>query len=256
MLAFDNVVEQSQLSVQTLETILAQDIGPLDVLLIDNGSSLIRTWEHFQMVRDLYLDQESDTRVMTVRHSENISPCKLVNRALDYFWKLGHEEVLGVANDVMLPTNMFRLMSGWPRGLVTASETREKNFPRVEVAEAVNECTPAAVALIRKWFYDSLVAQEGHYLDENFFLYASDCDFAVRMAMCGIRGVQLNIPYWHYGSASHLLDPNGQKTRDQADIDRAYFEKKWGFGVSSLEYGKLPGELNFTLHAKARAAKA
>jgi GT2 family glycosyltransferase len=247
MLAFDNVPEQHTLTVQTLESVLAQDIGPLDLLLIDNGSSQIATWEHFQMVRDLYLERDDATRIHIAKHRENISPVKVINRALQYLWNLGHDKVLGVANDVILPENCYRLMDEWPRGLVTGSETREKDFPRVEHAEAVNECTPAAVALIRKWFHDALVARDGYYLDENFFLYASDCDFALRMAACGIRGVQTNLNYWHYGSAHWRLLPEdeGRKQTDRANVDRAYFLKKWGFTVDSLEYGQRPADLQW-----------
>ena len=56
-----------------------------------------------------------------------------------------------------------------------------------------------AVMLTRKWAYDALIAKDGFFLDEGFFMYASDCDMALRMASCGIRGVQLDVPYWHYG---------------------------------------------------------
>jgi hypothetical protein len=247
MLAFDQVREQYELTVQALETILSQDIGPLEVLLIDNGSTVPETFQHFQMVRDLYWSKDEPTRIHVVRNRENISPIKVENRALDYLWQRGHKKVLGVANDVMLPPNAYRLMEEWPRGLVCASQTRERIFPIIEKTEAVNECTPAAVCIIRKWFHDALVAQECHFLDEGFFLYASDCDMAMRMKACGIRGIQLNLPYWHHGSAHWRLlsQEDGQKQTNKADADRAYFERKYGFRVDSPEYGQTPDELQF-----------
>lgn len=253
MFAFDNVPEQTGLTVQTLDTILAQDIGPLDILLVDNGSTQARTWEHFEMVRDLYMDREDETRIHCVRNAVNVSPVKLSNESLLYFWKIGHEKVLGVANDVMLPPNFYRLANEWPRGVVCGSMMQNKNFPILEKASAVAEHTPAAVALIRKWFYDALMAKDGYFLDEGYFLYASDCDMALRMASCGIRGIQLDLQYWHFGSASHRLDPNGQKQRDQADVDRAYFQKKWNFKVDGYEYGALAGDINFKGQAKVAA---
>ena len=72
-------------------------------------------------------------------------------------------------------------------------------------------------------------------------------DLALRLASCGIRGVQLDMQYYHYGSASHRLAPpeSGAAQRTQADADRIYFEKKWGFRVDSLEYGQRPADPNF-----------
>lgn len=255
MLAYDNVMEQHNLTVQALESLLAQDIGSLDILLIDNGSSLPATWEHFQMVRDLYMDREDETRIHCIRNDENYSPVKLSNRALQYFWKIGHDKVLGMANDVRLPKNFYRLANAWPRGIVCASMTSEQNFPEVERANPVNECTPMAVVLLRKWVHDALVAKDGFFFDEGFWLYASDCDFALRIASCGIRGIQLDMQYFHHGSAHwRLLDPEeGRKETNKADGDRAYFVKKWGFPVNDYEYGRLAGDINFKGQAKVAA---
>jgi hypothetical protein len=104
-----------------------------------------------------------------------------------------------------------------------------------------------AVTLVRKWFHDALIARDGMYFDENMANYASDCDLALRMATCGLRGVKLSVPYWHYGSASHKLLPpeEGRKITDQANVDRAYFEKKWGFKCTDLEYGQSAQDINF-----------
>lgn len=243
-LAYNQVKEQHDLTVEALESLLAQDIGQMDVLLIDNGSTYKGTWEHFEMIRAMYLGDGDEYvhHVHAVRNKENASPVKMVNRALNYLWKQGHEKVFAIPNDVIVPSNAYRLMNEWPRGLVCASATEERDFPRVEATEAVNECTPAAVAVIRKWFHDALVAKDGYYLDEEFFHYASDMDFAIRMRACGLCGIQLSLPYFHQCSSSWRMLPHadGKKITDQADLDRVYFEKKWGFGVSSEEYSSAP----------------
>ncbi len=253
MLAYDNVPEQHNLTVQALESLLAQDIGPLDILLIDNGSSVRATWEHFQMVRELYVERGDETRIHCIRNTENCSPVKLSNRALQYFWKMGHDKVLGIANDVILPPNFYRLANEWPRGVVCASMSGDPNFQKFETAHPVNECSPLAVTLLRKWAYDALVSKDGYFFDEGFFLYASDCDFALRIAACGIRAVQLNLQYWHHGSAHWRLLPqaDGRKETEKADADRAYFVSKWNFPVTSYEYGALAADINFQGKAKA-----
>jgi hypothetical protein len=247
LFAYNQVREQYNLTVQTIETILGQDIGNLEILLIDNGSASPETFQYFQMIRDMYWEQDEGTRIHIAHNKQNISPVKVCNRALDYLWNRGHQKVLCVANDVMLTPNTYRLMNQWPRGMVTASQTEQKDIPVIENASAVNECTPMALGLVRKWFHDALVARDGYYLDEGYFHYASDCDMALRMATCGIRGVQLDLQYWHSGSASwRLLSPeDGRKITDMANIDRAYFEKKWGFKCDAYEYGASAQDINF-----------
>jgi hypothetical protein len=67
------------------------------------------------------------------------------------------------------------------------------------------------------------------------------------MAACGIRGVQLNLPYFHHGSASwRQASPYVAKAiTDQADVDRATFERKWGFRVDDERYGECARDINF-----------
>jgi glycosyltransferase involved in cell wall biosynthesis len=247
LFAYDQVREQYNLTVQTIETILAQDIGNLELLLIDNGSTQVETFQHFQMIRDLYWERDEGTRIHIARNKENISPVKVCNRALDYLWKRGHEKVLCVANDVMLPPNAYRLMNEFPRGMVCASMTEQKDYPILDSATAVNCCTPMALGLVRKWAYDALVAKDGYYLDEGFFHYASDNDLALRMSSCGIVGVQLDLQYWHSGSASWKLlsEPEGRKLTNQADVDRSYFVAKWGHSVTDEQYTRSALDINF-----------
>jgi glycosyltransferase involved in cell wall biosynthesis len=249
--AYNQNHQQHDLTVQALESALTQDIGNLEILLIDNGSTIQETYDHFQMVRDLYWSQEEATRIHICRNKQNLSPVGVANRALDYLWQRGHDKVLSLANDVYLPPNAYRLMNEWPRGLVCASQTADMNFLRVTETHAVSECTPMAMAIIRKWFCDALIAKDGYFLDENYFHYASDIDMALRMAACGIRGIQLDLPYYHYGSAHwRMLPPEeGRKETDKADADRAYFKKKWGHEVTDPEYGRRCGDINFRAKA-------
>ena len=254
--AYNQVEQQHNLTVQTVESILKQDIGPLDLLLIDNGSTVRGTWEHFEMLREMYTAEGSETRIHTKQFKENWSPVKIANCSMAYMWRLGHGKILGVSNDVILPANFYRLADEFPRGIICGSMTEQLDFPTFEKASAMNECTPMAVALVRKWAYDALVAKDGYFFDENFFLYASDCDFALRIAACGIRGVQLDVQYWHHGSAHwRLLDQEaGRRETSKADVDRAYFVSKWGFPVTAYEYGACAADINFRGKGKAVGA--
>jgi hypothetical protein len=73
------------------------------------------------------------------------------------------------------------------------------------------------------------------------------------MAACGIRGVQLSIPYWHHGSASLKTSTRRREMEIQADRDRDYFERKWGFSCTSLEYGQVASDPNWRACGKTQA---
>jgi len=59
-------------------------------------------------------------------------------------------------------------------------------------------------------------------------------DLTMRMLNMGLRGIQLDVQFWHYGSASWKLAKDGADQLRQTDRDREYFEKKWGFHPSKL----------------------
>jgi GT2 family glycosyltransferase len=244
MVAFNRTPEQLALTKEAVNSILAQDIGELDILLVDNGST-DGTREYFESLKRL----PGPHRIRVGVSDVNLSPNVVANRCLkDWFGPLWSvEKVLCVANDVILPPNMYRLMSQWPRGMVTASQTSDKNFPIFETAKAVSENTPFSVLMLRRWVYDAAMAKDGYFFDERYFTYCSDCDLALRIASCGIRGIQLDTPFWHFNSATWKLAPEAERQQMllQADKDREKFIEKWGFRVDSLEYGQIAQDPNF-----------
>lgn len=244
-LCYNRTPEQLELSKLALNSVLAQDIGPMDIYIVNNGST-DETKDWLTRLCPIGSNSIGDHWIYRTHHESNRSPIWVANRESEIIFAR-HNKVLGVPNDVILPANSYRLMNEWCRGFVTASGTEDRTFTLFDQARAVSENTPMAVMLTRKWAYDAIVAKDGYFFDEGYFNYASDCDLALRMAACGIRGVQLDLQYYHYGSASWrmLPDDEGRKQTDRADVDRAYFEKKWGFGVSSYEYGARAEDVNF-----------
>lgn len=243
LLAFNSTSEQLDQTKDAIVSAMLQDVGNVKLWAIDNGSTDGgATWE---FLTDLASRHPMSVRVS--RNEQNQSPIHVGNQSMRELFDSGAQHILGIPNDVVLPPNLYREFLRWPRGIVTGSMTSERDFPHFESAQAVSEHTPMAVVLIRKWAHDALIAKDGYFWDEGYFNYASDCDFALRLAACGIRGIQLDIQYWHSCSASwRLADPftSALITR-QADIDRSYFERKWGFRVESERYGALAGDLNF-----------
>ncbi len=231
MCCFNNL----DLTKKAVESAMAQTI-PVHLTVVNNGS----TDGTGQWLSDLAALCPN----VTVIHNEtNVSPVKVANCLMPRLFA-HYPYLLCIPNDCVLPPNAYTEMLRWPRGFVCASTIGDA-MPTVYESIAVSECTPMAVMLVRKWAYDALIARDGYFLDEGYFHYASDCDLAVRMATCGIRGVQLNVPYSHVGSATHNLPEIHAESCVRADRDRTYFEQKWGFKVSSPEYGKVANDPNF-----------
>jgi GT2 family glycosyltransferase len=249
--AFLMCYNQLHLTKQAMASLVDQDIGPLEILIINNGSTDgTKEWLDFIKAGSEF----SAHRFYVIHQATNQSPVAMFNIAAKMIFGWGYDHFLAIANDVVLPPNAYRLMNKYPRGIVTASQTGEKEFARVEEAHAASECTPMAIALFRKWVWDALVAKDGYFYDEGYFNYASDCDLALRISSCGIRGVQLDLPYYHYCSATLRLAPPDEEREmhAQANADRDYFEQKWGFKVDALEYGQMAQDINFTGRPKEK----
>lgn len=231
MIAYNNW----EMTRDAVESVFNQDI-PVRLTIVNNGST-DGTREYLESL---------DKEVEIYHLPQNVSPVRLANSHTAHIFER-ESYLLAVPNDVILPPNFYRLLLKWPRGFVCASQTREKGVESPETCVAVNECTPMAVILIRRWAYQAIMDKDGYFLDEGMFHYASDCCLALRMAACGIRGVQLSVPYYHFSSASLRLADNEtrRKMEVQADADRAYFERKYGFSVSSLEYGQVAQDPNW-----------
>jgi GT2 family glycosyltransferase len=232
-----------EMTKQALKSAMAQDAPDLCIMVYSNGSTdgtgewlQSREWE------------DGKTEVEYVNHPVNYRPTHLINALLENTFLMDRpHHVLCMPNDVVLPPNLYSEMLRWPRGMVTASETKENPPPYMAASNAVSECTPMALLLIRKWCYDAVMAHSGYFMDEKFVHYASDCDLALRMASCGIRGLQLDTQFYHYGSATWKLAPEADKQRmlREADQDREYFKQKWGFACDAYEYGAAARDVNF-----------
>lgn len=233
MITFNNL----ELTKGAVDSALAQDIA-VEMVIVNNGS----TDGTGQWLSDLGTMVEG---VTIVHFAQNTPPTHVANTALANIFP-NRPHVLCIPNDVRIPKNCYSKLLEWPRGFVCASDNGQ-NEPIEMEATAVSENTPMAVMLVRKWAYDALIAKDGYFFDERFEHYTSDCDMALRMASCGIRGVQLNIPFWHYGSAAWKLATDSERSRmlQRADDDRRKFVEKWGFAVTALEYGQRALDINF-----------
>lgn len=233
MLAYNNL----EMTKAAVDSVLAQDI-PVDLYLVNNGSTdATQGWADGMAA--LFPN-------IHVTHLENnISPVKIANELLANLIRCDYALLL--ANDLVLPPDFYRELLRWPRGIVCGSEVRSLPLPDMQPYSAVSENTPMSAMLLRRWCYEAVIARDGYFFDEGMFHYASDCDLALRIASCGIRGVQINVPYLHHSSATiKTATPEVQAAmHSQADADRLYFFKKWAFAVDAYEYGRCAVDINF-----------
>jgi GT2 family glycosyltransferase len=241
MLMYNQVPAQLELSKEAVESVFAQDIGNIDLYLINNGS----TYETRDWLKTLEAPNGHNVYIENFR--TNRSPTVVANEIMASLFGRGYQTICGTPNDAILPPNMLRELHRWPRGMVTASQSGDRNFTKFEESHVVNCCTPMAVMLLRKWCHDAIVAKDGYFFCTDLFHYASDNDLALRMSACGIVGCQLDIQYYHACSSSwRMLPPEqGQIITRQADVDRATFERRWNFRVDSAMYGESAGNINF-----------
>lgn len=243
MIAYQNV----DLTKQAVQSVLAQDVpGGIDLFFVNNGS----TDGTAVVIGDMFATHNVEGYIANLPANE--SPCKVANQQLASIFAMGYGEVLCVANDTILPPSMYGELLKWPRGIVTASEihdraTYDEYVKQIPPVVAVSENTPMSLMLLRHWVWDAVVSRDGHFFDERIFNYVSDCDIALRIASRGIRGLQISYPYYHVVSATlKNMEPEARSAAgQQANEDRDYFARKWGFGCADFEYGACSVDINF-----------
>ena len=256
-MCYNRTPEQLALSKQALDSVLAQDIGPMDVYIVNNGSTQ-ETKEWMDGLCPLGCPTIGQHWIYRIHYEVNQSPIQVGNRILarifsgtvaDRSGKEAYDKILGVPNDVILPPNCYSELAKFPRGFVSATPVEDcpQFVPEVHPGRAISTNTPMAVMLVRKWAWQAIMAKDGYFFDEQYYHWASDCDLALRMASCGIVGVQTDITFWHYRSASWRLAPpgEGRKMTAGADADREKFRAKWNFSVTDPKYGESAADINF-----------
>jgi glycosyltransferase involved in cell wall biosynthesis len=241
-LCYNSTPAQLALAKPALDSILAQDI-PCDIFVLDNGSAP-ETQEWLASIA------APAPHTLTVAHyPENQSPVKLVNEwTHELFVKRGYPYILGCPNDILLPANLYSSLLLWPQDMVGAGMHGTNPPALIDNTQTyrIHGDVHMSVVLTRRAGYDKLAAQDGYFLDPNFWLYANDCCLKMRMAQTGVTTAQIeNLLCWHYGSASHRLASPFEciAMNQQADRDREYFARKYGFGIGSPEYCAMIAKL-------------
>ena len=216
-------------------------------VIIDNAS----TDSTSKLIR--YLQPDSDY-LMATHFNQQQSVAHCWNYALDYiFGVLKLPLALVLNNDTEISKYTFRTL----HDLMTCKEP-VLNYPPVSqrqfltcnstpdrrVFQQTQDCLPDpsphpdfSAFMIRADCYRTV----GKF-DESFQVaYGEDCDYHARMHAHGIRALNTGLIYLHHASAAlkDADESSRERISKQADLNRAYFHKKWGRYVGTEGYNDL-----------------
>jgi len=238
MLTLNNLA----LTKKAVKSVLAQDVGDITMLVIDNGSS-DGTWEY------LYGISSSKVRVVFNRPAKSVAASW--NFGLSFCFNAFREShALVLNNDIELRPDTYRHLLADGGGFVTAVGSNDPMKiiaafapgPDGILRPALEWPDPAkkrphpdfSCFLIRKEVFERV----GPF-DERFEgAFAEDWDMHCRLHQAGIPAMSLDLPFYHHGSATiNAADPVAvRRIQIQADKNREYFKRKWGFAGASPEY--------------------
>lgn len=209
-----------------LKSVEAQDI-PVMPWLIDNGSTDgTQQWAATQR------------GILYTYYAERLSVAQAWNIGLSMlFEKMGFEAAIVLNNDTELRPDTARLLLEDGGGFVTAVGVRERKLIETLSTPDPNAKRPHpdfSCYLIRKSVYEQI----GPF-DENFHIaFCEDGDYDLRLYKDGIRAYCLDLPFLHHGSMTvkNAEPAEIRRIQIQADKNREYFKRKWGFAMGSEEY--------------------
>jgi GT2 family glycosyltransferase len=213
-----------------VQSCLAQTgIGKVRLLMVDNMS----TDGTREYLNRLYPD------VVTITNVPQKSVAESWNQGLTaLFSDEDTEAVLVVNNDVELHPETYMHLLNAGDGFVTAVGVDNPGCLLNKPKPSTKSPHPDfSCYLIRRWVWDRV----GRF-DEHFAVaFGEDWDYHCRMQAAGVRAVSIDLPYYHYGSATiKALAPEAAEAMGkQADANREYFAKKWGFKGASPEYERF-----------------
>lgn len=224
---------------------LAQSIGDVSLLLIDNGSG-----DDARRACQRWISQANQSRVpdglLLVRGWFHTPPLPSLsatwNRALRYVWASGADHALVVNNDVRLWRGTYeylmRVLQRMDAYFVSATGVTQEQFEDFNQRDAPPFFTfPYPYPLPGPDFSCYLISQSCHDrfpFDENFVpAYTEDCSYhrTLMLAGEGRRIFGTGLPYYHIASGTlKSMTPEKREALERriGQGSRAYYQRLWG----------------------------
>jgi len=222
-----------------MDTFLAQDIGDVRVLLIDNDSpDNTANWAW-----TLY------PQVLITTFRPGLSVAKSWNRGLEYLFNTV-KKVLVVNNDVQLRPDTYLELAADGGGFVTAVGTDDPKKiepPLVLDKRGTRRPHPDfSCFLIRKWVWE----KAGGFDESYESAYVEDAEFHLKLHRSGIQANCIDLPFLHVGGGSQTLENmevkgESDKVREDADRNRELFRSRHGCVPGEPEYEDLFSKESF-----------
>lgn len=241
VLAYNNV----HLTKAAVASLQAQDIeGGVQVLVVENAS---------KDGTGAWLDSRPDLTTLRLTTQDSVAGCW--NRALRWLF-IEHQApyVLVTNNDIKLRPDSYRWLVADGGLFVTCVGKRDPECvepPFIAPDPANKRPHPDySCYLMRRECFERV----GEF-DEGFKrAMCEDWDHHWRLQSAGIRAECLELPFYHYGSATVKCCDSRERLdiQRQADLNREFFKHKWGVAGGSPEYyehfasGPPPEEPAFT----------
>jgi len=214
------------LTKNAVRSFLAQDIGDVKLLLVDNActdgtAQWIATTPHYSM-----------------HFTEQQSVAYCWNQGLAWLFSHGAEYVLVANNDIEISPSTFRLLVEDGGDFVTAVgvSAREQMTGAVLEPEKRRNHPDFSAYLIRKKVFDQVQFDEAYKGG-----YVEDAQFHLDMFRAGIPAYCIGVPFYHVASGTmKSATPSEQKRiAEQAEKNRELFYKRHGARVGTPEYYAL-----------------
>lgn len=216
------------LTKRAVASVLAQDIGDVRLMLIDNMST-DGTAEWMCSQRDEYR--------LHFAMQQSVATCW--NIGLDWLFSHGAEHVLVANNDVELRPETMRLLVADGGQFVTAVgvNTREQMGNASLEPKNKRPHPDFSCFLIRKECFERV----GGFDERYEIAFGEDCDMHVRLHRASIDAHCIGVPFYHVGSATVKNSDPREKERigKQADLNRELFYRTYGQRIGTPGYDLL-----------------
>lgn len=212
---------QSQMTIECINSILESTYKNFIILLIDNGSSI----ENFKTLKDEFLNND---RIQIIRIENNVGYVKGVNRGLEEALKINAEYIQIMNNDTIIDKDAISILVDACKRYDNKAIVSGKvyHFDKKDTLQYIGHYYKNRELLLETfpgrneidngqfneelerdmlddifWLFNRKIVDDVGFYNTAFFLYAEQADYALRSVKSGYRLIYVpTAKLWHKGS--------------------------------------------------------